>query len=334
MRGLSKYRKNYFYLMKLHLRASLIILFSVLILSFIIAILKGSVDILAKDLLLKESRVILILRILRVFTAIVVGSGLSVSGIVLQSIMKNPLADPYLLGTSSGAGVGAVIATVLCISSIYLPFAAFVGAIISVIIVYNLAKQNNKINTQSLILSGVIVSIALSAITVFIISTSGSETLHSVSWWLWGSLQVYDFGLLAVVTTIVLTGVISVYIFSQDLNALSLGDEDAVHLGVDADKVKRILIIIVSLIVSSIVCISGTIGFVGLIIPHLMRFIVGPNHRILIPTSCIAASIFMVICDLLSRIIMPPLEIPIGVITAVLGAPVFIILLRRAQVLK
>jgi len=320
--------------MKLHLRASLIILFSVLILSFIIAILKGSVDILAKDLLLKESRVILILRILRVFTAIVVGSGLSVSGIVLQSIMKNPLADPYLLGTSSGAGVGAVIATVLCISSIYLPFAAFVGAIISVIIVYNLAKQNNKINTQSLILSGVIVSIALSAITVFIISTSGSETLHSVSWWLWGSLQVYDFGLLAVVTTIVLTGVISVYIFSQDLNALSLGDEDAVHLGVDADKVKRILIIIVSLIVSSIVCISGTIGFVGLIIPHLMRFIVGPNHRILIPTSCIAASIFMVICDLLSRIIMPPLEIPIGVITAVLGAPVFIILLRRAQVLK
>ncbi|MBM3244774.1 MAG: iron ABC transporter permease [Candidatus Omnitrophica bacterium] len=320
--------------MKLHLKTSLTILFSVLILSFIIAILKGSVDILAKDLLLKESRTILVLRILRVFTAIVVGSGLSVSGIVLQSIMKNPLADPYLLGTSSGAGVGAVIATVLCISSIYLPFAAFIGAIISVIIVYSLAKQNNKINTQSLILSGVIVSIALSAITVFIISTSGSETLHSVSWWLWGSLQVYDFGLLAVVTAIVLTGVISVYIFSQDLNALSLGDEDAVHLGVDADKVKRILIIIVSLIVSSIVCVSGTIGFVGLIIPHLMRFIVGPNHRILIPTSCIAASIFMVICDLLSRIIMPPLEIPIGVITAVLGAPVFIILLRKSQTVR
>jgi len=224
-----------------------------------------------------------------------------------------------------------VIAVMIGISGIYLPLAAFIGAILSIILVYNLAKQNNRIPAQSLILSGVIVSVALSAIIIFLISISGNEALHGITWWLWGSLQVYDSKLLFIVSAIVIIGIAVIYMFSQDLNAISLGEEEAMHLGIDIESVKKTLILIISLITASLVCICGIIGFVGLIIPHMMRLLVGPNHKILIPTTCLAAAIFMVACDTLSRTIFPPLEIPIGVITAILGAPVFILLLKIKQ---
>lgn len=309
------------------------ILFLVTILFFVIlwGIFNGSVNIPYYELLHKANQPILYLRCLRVLMAVIAGCGLAVSGIALQAILRNSLAEPYLLGTSSGAGLGAVIAIVMGISRIYLPLAAFLGAILSIILVYNLAKQNNKIPEQSLILSGVIVSVALSAIIVFLISISSNETLQGMTWWLWGSLQVLDFKLLLTVSLIVLFGVAVTYIFAQDLNAISLGEEEAIHLGINIDAVKKILIIVTSLITASLVCICGIIGFVGLMIPHMMRLIVGPNHKVLIPTTLFAAAIFMVACDTISRILFPPLEIPIGVITAILGAPTFIFLLKRKQ---
>jgi iron complex transport system permease protein len=235
------------------------------------------------------------------------------------------------LGTSSGAGLGAVLAIALGVSSLYLPLMAFVGAILSVILVYNLARENNKIPEQSLILSGVIVSVALSAIIVFLISISVNQAFQGMTWWLWGSLQVYDFKLLGIVSLIVLSGVAVIYIFSQDLNAISIGEEEALHLGVDIESIKKLLILVVALVTASVVCICGIIGFVGLMIPHMMRLVVGPNHKVLIPATCLAAAIFMIICDTLSRVLVPPLEIPIGVITAILGAPAFIFLLKRRQ---
>ncbi len=317
--------------MNRRLKRRLLILSGILAIVALCGILKGSVNIPFDQLLLKENQPIVNLRIMRILVAIVAGSGLAVSGIVLQAILRNSLAEPYLLGTSSGAGLGAVIAIIIGASGLYLPLAAFIGAILSIILVYNIARQNNKIPEQSLILSGVIISVALSAIMVFLISISSNEVLHSITWWLWGNLQVYDVGLLITAGIIVFSGIIAIYIFSQDLNAISLGEEEAIHLGIDVEATKKILILITSIIISSVVCICGIIGFVGLMIPHMMRLVVGPNHRVLIPATCLAAAVFMVACDILARTIFPPLEIPIGVITAILGAPTFIFLLKRSQ---
>jgi iron complex transport system permease protein len=319
--------------MRITLR-KILLLFIILVTAIFLAIIKGSVNVSLSELLLRDNRQILILRFLRVWVAIIVGSGLAVSGVALQAILRNPLAEPYLLGTSSGAGLGAVVAVIIGISSVYLPIVAFLGAILSIILVYHLAKQGNKIPVQSLILSGVIVSIAFSGIIVFLISVSPNEALHGIMWWLWGSLQIYDLKLLFIVSLIVLSAIALIFIFSQDLNAISIGEEEAIHLGIRTETIKKFLFFVTSLITASLVCICGVIGFVGLVIPHIVRYIVGPNHKVLIPSTCLAAALFMVICDLLSRTLISPLEIPIGVITAVIGAPVFIVLLKIKQKIK
>jgi len=309
----------------------ILVLIFLFVLSVLLAIFKGSVGLEAGDLLSALNRPILNLRIFRVLVAVIAGSGLAVSGVALQAILRNSLAEPYLLGTSSGAGLGAVVAVFFGWSSLYLPPAAFLGAILSILLVYNLARHNNKVPEQSLILSGVIVSVAISALIVFLISISRNEVLHSMTWWLWGSLQIYDFRLLFIVAIVVIAGIGVIYAFSQDLNAISIGEEEAAHLGIDVEKVKKILILVTSLITASLVCVCGIIGFVGLMVPHIMRLSVGPNHRRLIPATCLAAAIFMILCDLISRTVFTPLEIPIGVITALTGAPVFIFLMKRKQ---
>lgn len=306
------------------------LLFGLLSAAIIAGIVKGSVNLPLDKLFLKENYPILYLRFSRVFLAIISGAGLSVSGIVLQAILRNSLAEPYILGTSSGAGLGAVLAIIFGISWFYVPLVAFLGAILSIVLVYNLARQNNRLLDQSLILSGVIVSVAFSALIVFLVSISGDEALHGMLWWLWGSFQVSDPKLLFIVSLIVFFSIALIYTFAQELNAIAIGDEEALHLGIDVEAVKKFLIVTSAMIAASLVCISGIIGFVGLIIPHIARLISGPNHKTLIPLACIGSAIFMIICDLISRTIWPPLEIPIGVITAVLGAPVFILLLKKA----
>jgi len=320
--------------MKLSLKFKIISLFIILLVVILLGLIKGSVKLSLSDLLLNENRDILYLRLSRIFLAILTGAGLAVSGIALQAILRNPLAEPYLLGTSSGAGLGAVLAIIIGLQSIYLPLAAFLGAALTIILVYNLARQGNKVPVQSLILSGVIVSITLSGIVVFLISFSGNEALHGVMWWLWGSLQVYDFKLLFIISFLVILGILLIFIFSQDLNAISIGEEEATHLGINTETIKKILFFTTSFITAGLVCICGIIGFVGLIIPHIMRFIFGANHRILIPTTCLAGAIFMILCDMFSRALFSPLEIPIGVITAIIGTPVFIILLKMKQKIK
>jgi iron complex transport system permease protein len=317
--------------MNTSLKRKILILFIILIFAISLGITKGSVNLSLSQILLNENRQILYLRFLRILVAIIAGSGLAVSGIALQAILRNPLAEPYLLGTSSGAGLGAILAVILGVYNVYLPLTAFLGAILTIVLVYNLARQGNKIPVQSLILSGVIVSIAFSGVIVFLISVLGNEALHSIMWWLWGSLQVYDFKLLFIVGAIVILGILTIFIFSQDLNAISIGEEEAIHLGISTETIKKTLFLITAFITASLVCICGIIGFVGLIIPHIMRLVVGPNHKVLIPSTCLAAAIFMVICDVFSRTLFSPLEMPIGVITAIFGAPIFIILLKRKQ---
>lgn len=315
----------------MYFKKKLVILFLLLGLAIIFALVKGAVNIPLGNLLLKDNQAIFNLRLLRIAAAILVGSGLAVSGIALQAILRNPLAEPYLLGTSSGAGLAAVTAAILGLSRLYMPLAAFLGAMASIILVYNLARERGMIADKSLILSGVIVSVAFSSIIVFLVSLFGNEAMHEMNWWLWGSLQVYDYKLLLLVAIPVILGICGIYLFAQDLNAISMGEEDALHLGINTQAIKKILILITAIITASLICICGIIGFVGLIVPHMMRLVVGPNHKLLIPVTCLAASIFVVLCDLLSRTLFAPVEIPIGVITAIIGAPVFIILLKKGK---
>lgn len=315
----------------MHLRKKLLFLLLLLLIAIVLGLIKGAVNIPLHELIFNKHQTILHMRLLRILTAILAGSGLAVSGIALQAILRNPLAEPYLLGTSSGAGLAAVIAVISGVSLIYMPLAAFLGAITSIVIVYSIARDRNSISDNSLILSGVIVSIAFSAILVFLVSLFGNEAMHEMSWWLWGNLQSYDYFLVLLVSVPILLGIGAIYFFAQDLNAISLGEEEAMHLGIDTQNIKKILIGITALITASIICICGVIGFVGLIIPHMMRKVTGANHKILIPVTCLAASVFMISCDILSRTLFAPVEIPIGVITAMIGAPVFIVLLKKGK---
>jgi len=302
-----------------------------LFIAVVFAILNGPVRIPFKELFLEGNRQILYLRLLRVLLAAITGSGLAVSGAALQAILRNPLAEPYLLGTSSGAGLGAVLAIITGLSSFFLPAVSFLGALVSMVFVYYLSKRGNRIPVESFILSGVIVSLLCSAVIAFLVSVSPNEALHGVVWWLWGSLQMYDVKLLLIAAAIVIPSMAILYVFSQDLNAVSIGEEDALHLGIKIEKIKKIIFFLTSLITAGLVCVSGVIGFVGLILPHITRLWVGPNHRELLPASCLLGAVFMIVCDLLARTVYAPFEVPIGVITACVGAPVFIVLMKNRQ---
>ena len=291
----------------------------------------GSVNVPWRELFLEKNRSILYVRLLRIILACAAGSGLSVCGIVLQAVLRNALADPYLLGTSSGASLGAVTALALGFNVLYMPVAAFCGAALAVLIVYFVANERGRLYAHSLILAGVIVSIAFSGIVVFTVSISPNEALYGLMWWLWGSLEVYNVQVLSLVCAVVAIATAIIFIFYQDLNAISLGEERARYLGVNIELSKKILLILASLVTASLVCVCGVIGFVGLIVPHTVRLLCGANHRRLIPLSCLLGSVFMIFCDTLGRVLFAPVQVPIGVTTAIVGAPIFIILFKKRQ---
>jgi iron complex transport system permease protein len=309
-----------------------IILISLLFLAIaFIAVRVGSVTLSLRELFSLQQPDILRLRVTRVILAFIAGSGLAVAGVIFQGILRNPLAEPYVLGVSSGAGLGAVLALFFNLSSEFLPVAAFMGAVLTLIIVYNLAKLDGKVSTQGLVLSGVVVGAVFASLLLFFVSISPNEAIHGITWWLLGSLQVFDIKLLVIVGIMVFSGIYIAVYFAKELNAISLGEEEARHLGVNVDAVKKILFIVASLITGSIVCVCGIIGFVGLIIPHAVRLIFGSDHRIVLPLSAISAGAFLILADTISRTVMPPVEVPIGVITTLIGGPLFIFLLRRKQ---
>ena len=237
----------------------LIVLSLILLAAVVIGIRMGSTRLSFAELLSVQNQSILFLRITRIALGIIVGAGLGICGVTLQAILRNPLAEPYLLGTSSGAGLGAVLAIMLGVSGAYLPFIAFSAALVSIVLVYNLAREAGTIPVQSLILSGVIVAMAFSGIIVFLISLSSNEAIHGMMWWLLGNLQVYDIGLLVIVGVIVTIGIGCISILAQDLNAISIGEEEAMHLGINIETIKKILFVVTSLITGAIVSISGMI---------------------------------------------------------------------------
>ena len=282
---------------------------------------------------------ILHIRLARILLGIIAGAGLSVAGVVFQALLRNPLAEPYLLGVSSGAGLGAAIGMLIGVQAMGLwtvPGCAFIGGFITLFVVYGLARRpDGSVPTHSLLLAGVIMGAILGSILMFMVdyySTVGKKNLlHNVIGWLMGDLQCEYAELLYVVGGIVAVGIAFAGLFARDLNVITLGEEPAAHLGMDVEKTKVLLFIVASLIAGAIVSACGIIGFVGLIVPHTMRMMLGPDHRRLLPASALAGAIMLILADTLARTIRPPMEIPIGVVTACIGGPFFLILLRRKK---
>jgi len=307
--------------------------------AILMSMLIGSINIPLKELLSEKFHSILMLRFSRVLLAGVAGASLAVVGAILEGGIKNPLADPYILGVSSGSGLGAVLAIMLGINiqslaGLSLPLFAFAGGIITILFVYFLSKKSNRVSIEDLLLSGVIVTAMLSGIIMFIVSVIETEGLHSALWWLLGNTQIFDMRLLAFVTVTALLGIFISILLARNLNIMSLGEEEAIASGLNVEKIKIIFFLISSLITAVVVSCCGMIGFVGLIIPHISRRIVGPDHRQLIPACAFIGAIFLILCDILARRIVQPMELPIGVITALIGGPFFIILLKKARRFK
>src|SRR4030043_352073 len=283
-----------------------------------------------------ERTIILSLRLPRAILAGLVGAGLSVSGATFQALLRNPLADPYILGVSSGAAVGAIIAIFMGLStfSLGLPLASFVGALLTIAVVFYFGKQEGKIHPNTLLLAGVIIGSFLSAIIMFFLSISQKEELHTIIFWLMGDFSFSNIQAIRMVFPYILIGFFFLYLQARRLNLILTGEESALQMGVDVERLKLISYISASLITAASVSVCGLIGFVGLIVPHSVRLIFGPDHRLLIPSSALIGASFLIASDTLARTLLAPTELPVGVITAAFGGPFFIYLLRTRKVIK
>jgi iron complex transport system permease protein len=277
---------------------------------------------------------IFVIRLRRVVLAGLVGAALACSGVVLQAILRNPLADPYILGISSGAGLGAIIAILSGVSWTFwggspITVFAFVGAAATVWLVWCIGRFTGKSQVTSLLLAGVVVNAFFSAVIMFLTSIAKSEQLRSTVYWLMGSITDKDPLVLWISGVCILAGIIALFVVCYRLNALTLGDEQARGLGIDPTKTRLVAFGFTAFITAIAVSLSGLIGFVGLIIPHGVRLIFGPDHRQLLPVSVIIGSAFLVCADTLARTIFGQEQLPVGVITAIAGGPFFLILLAK-----
>jgi iron complex transport system permease protein len=283
-----------------------------------------------------EKTIILSLRFPRALLAGLVGAGLSVSGAIFQALLRNPLADPYILGVSSGAAVGAIIAILMGLSTLSfgLPFASFIGAFLTILVVFYFGRQDGKIHPNTLLLAGVITSSFLSALIMFFISISQKEELRTIVFWLMGDFSFSNYRAIGMIFPYILFAFLLLYLHARQFNLILSGEESALQLGVDVERLKLISYLCASLITAASVSVCGLIGFVGLIVPHSVRLVFGPDHRLLIPSSALVGASFLIVSDTLGRTLLAPVELPVGVITATLGGPFFIYLLRTRKVVK
>ncbi|MBM3897825.1 MAG: iron chelate uptake ABC transporter family permease subunit [Thaumarchaeota archaeon] len=284
-----------------------------------------------------ETVILLQVRLPRILAGILVGIALSAGGVVFQAIFRNPMADPYVLGVSSGAALGGVVAIAFGFGAILfgafvVPAMAFSGAALASIAVYRLARTRGATPAMALLLSGVAISVVLSSlVTLTLFLANPYNQLQAIVFWLIGSLASMSWAEVIVTAPLILIPAILLNFFARDLNIMLLGEEEAVHLGVSPESLKKVVLLLTSLGVASAVAISGIIGFVGLIVPHIMRLVVGPDHRILLPASMLTGAIYLVTFDAVSRVIYLPSELPVGVVTALVGGPFFLYLLQRKK---
>lgn len=274
------------------------------------------------------------IRLPRVILALFVGSALAVAGASLQGLLRNPLAEPYTIGVASGAAVGAALVIIFAgggaLGAVSLPFAAFLGALLTGVLVYRLAAVNGHLAVETLILAGVVMSSFMSAILSYLLTVAG-HNLQQVIYWLMGSLGLRGSDYFIYTLPLIFVGVILLCFFGRDLNILTFGEEAAGQLGVPVERTKQLILLLATLLTGIAVSLAGTIGFVGLIVPHLVRLVLGPDHRVLLPVSAVGGGIFLIWADIVARVAVAPVELPVGVVTAFLGAPFFMYLLRTRK---
>lgn len=310
--------------------ASWIILVASLLIALALGVSIGSEKLSLFDLSETERSIFFDIRLPRVFLGACVGASLAVAGASLQALLRNPLAEPYLLGVSNGAALGTMLAFVFLDQFVFArPLLAFAGAGLATFTVYQMAKSRAGMNVERLVLSGVIVTTFLSSIIVLLTSLLDAARLRGFTFWLLGDLsQATTNGFyLTLVASIVGTAVLTSQ--ARPLNLMMIGERDALDFGVEVSRVRLIVFAIASLLVGTAVAASGSVGYVGLIVPHLVRLAIGSDNRLVIPFSAISGAVFVVLADTVARTAIAPRELPVGAITALIGAPVFIYLLRR-----
>jgi iron complex transport system permease protein len=273
-------------------------------------------------------------RLPRVLLGAVVGGALAVSGAALQGLLRNPLAEPHILGISGGAALGGIVAIILAgqqplaaISAA--PIGSFLGALGTMLLIYRLALVDGRLQPYTLLLTGVVVNAFAGALIMFVNSLADFYQAHGILFWLMGSLATQSYRLVAVIAAYALAAALWLTWQARYMNVLALGEEAALQLGVDVERTRRTIFVASSMLVGAVVSVSGMIGFVGLIVPHLLRLLVGADHRLLLPASFLAGGIFLVWADTFARTVLGATEIPVGVVTALCGAPFFIFLLKQ-----
>ncbi len=317
-------------------------LFIILIMSILLALSVGEINFSITELieLIRnktgiEYTIVSKVRFPRILLGFAVGGALSLSGVILQGVYRNPLVEPYTLGISGGAALGVAVAIVFNLNFIFgiymLPLSGFIGAILTIFVVYALSVSKNRFNINKMLLIGVMVSFISSSSMMFLMSTTTAENLHSIVFWIMGSLDEPNLLLVKTVFYASLSGLLIVYFFANPLNALRLGESKAKHLGVNTNFTIKALFIISSILTGISVSVAGVIGFVGLIIPHLLRMILGTDYRVLLLGSFLGGSIFVIISDVIARTVIAPNELPIGVITGMIGGIVFIAIISKSN---
>jgi iron complex transport system permease protein len=283
-----------------------------------------------------QRAILMDVRLPRVLLAALLGGALSVAGVVFQALLRNPLADPYVLGVSGGASIGGVLALLLglggsgaLLGGLGVPLLAFGGALATLLLIEWIATVGGRLTVYTVLLTGAIFNAFSAALIYFIQSIASLEQLHAIVFYLMGRVPSLGGGSLSILAAAILLTTGLLLIMSRDYNALTLGEEGALQLGVEVERIKRRTFVLGSLLTALTVSVAGMIGFVGLVVPHVLRLLFGPDHRLLLPAAFLGGASFLVLADTLSRLLIAPNELPVGVVTALIGGPFFLLLLRR-----
>lgn len=313
----------------------LLLLLALTLLAFLISFSSGSSQLGFTEVIAQflhpspglEQQILYELRIPRSIAAFVTGALLAMSGVIMQVLLRNPLADPYILGISGGAAVAALTAISIGLGGYWVSYAAFFGALLSIVIVFGLARSSHNWSATRLLLTGIVVSAGWGAVINILLTTSANNSVYSMLFWLMGDLSVSRAGFVSIM--ILVLGLLGMMYFARALNVLSRGDLQAAALGVNVPRLKLILYFTAALLTACAVSIAGTVGFVGLVIPHMLRLLGARDHRVLFPASLLLGGNFLMIADSFARTVIAPQQLPVGVVTAVIGVPVFLLILRH-----
>lgn len=285
-----------------------------------------------------ERDIILNLRLPRVLLGTAVGGALGISGVLLQGLFRNPLVEPYTLGISGGAGLGVCLCIVFKLTGIFgiisYPVSGFLGAAAIVFLVYMLSMRKGMLGIQEILLTGVMLSFIASALIMLVMAVSRVEDLHGIIFWIMGSLDEPNWALIKVAVVTSLVGLLISYMFCIVLNAFALGEKEAFHLGINIERSKKQIFILASVLTGMSVSAAGIIGFIGLVVPHVIRMFVGRDHRILLICSYLCGAAFLIMCDMIARTIIAPMELPVGVVTGMIGGIVFVYALGKKTIIE